>query len=303
MTTLQISLFGTLKCFYDDRLLELDARKAQELLCYLLLHPTQQHEREKLATLLWLDKSAPHSKKYLRQALWQLQTALDIGPTCPPLLLVDHQHIGIHPAADYWLDVAVFEQAFFAVEKQSGQQLEEKQVEMLQSVLPLYTADLLDGWYTDWSIYARERYQTMYLSLLDKLTEYLEVHHQYAAAIAYAESMLQYDRARERTHRQLMRLHYLTGHRTAALHQYDACVAALDEELSVPPAQSTVALYEEICADQFSLPGRKSDSTPTKGKDPTNLPRTTLHELQQIRSTLSALQNQVTQLIYHLEQR
>ena len=50
-----------------------------------------------------------------------------------------------------------------------------------------------------------------------------------------------------------MRLHYMTGNRTAALRQYRACVEALDEELGVGPAQSTQRLYQQICSDQVEL--------------------------------------------------
>jgi len=35
------------------------------------------------------------------------------------------------------------------------------------------------------------------------------------------------------------------------LRQYESCAAALDEELSVKPAQSTSALFEQIRADQL----------------------------------------------------
>jgi len=41
------------------------------------------------------------------------------------------------------------------------------------------------------------------------------------------------------------------GNRTGALRQYESCAAALDEELSVKPAQSTSALFEQIRADQL----------------------------------------------------
>ena len=58
--------------------------------------------------------------------------------------------------------------------------------------------------------------------------------------------ILRYDRARERTHRQLMRLLYMSGDRTGALRQYERCVSALREELGVQPDKLTLALYEEI---------------------------------------------------------
>ena len=42
----------------------------------------------------------------------------------------------------------------------------------------------------------------------------------FAEPLAYGARILHCDRARERTHRRLMRLHFLAGDRTAALRQY-----------------------------------------------------------------------------------
>lgn len=302
MNRLQISLFGNLKCVFADQPVELDARKAQELLCYLLLHRGQLHEREKLAALLWADKSPAQCKKYLRQTLWQLQTALNQDPAQPPLVLAEYQHIGINPKADFQLDVAVFEQAFLAVDKKPGQILNSEQVQLVKAALPLYTTDLLEGWYQDWCIYERERYQNIYLTLLDKLIDHLEIQQQYKAALAYAEAILKYDRAREQTHRQLMRLHYLAGSRTAALHQYETCVAALAEELSVRPAKSTIALYHQICADQLLIPEMHSASPVIADASAKGLPVDAYRELEQIQLTLAALQNQISHLIQQLAQ-
>jgi hypothetical protein len=121
----------------------------------------------------------------------------------------------------------------------------------LQCAVGLYQGDLLEGWYQDWCIYERERLQNIYLTMLDKLMGYCEAHHEYDTGVAYGARILLFDRAREHTHRRLMRLQYLGGNRTAALRQYERCVTALDEELSVKPAKSTMALYEQIRADNL----------------------------------------------------
>ncbi len=144
----------------------------------------------------------------------------------------------------------------------------------------------------DWCLYERERLQYLYLTLLDKLIDYCEAHHQYEKGITYGLTALRYDRARERTHLRLMRLQSLTGNRTAALRQYEGCVAALQEELGVKPAQRTVALYEQIRADQFN--GQTLGPT---GAHPTAsllLPEI-LDQLQQLQALLTEAQHQVQQ--------
>ncbi len=305
MNTLKISLFGNFTCaFVNNANIDIEPRKAQELLCYLLLHRNQRHEREKLAALLWSEKNTSQSKKYLRQTLWQLQSILNIAPKQPDLLDIEHHQIGVNQDADLWLDVLFFDQAALVVGKTPGNQLNAQQAQLLMNTLPLYTGDLLDGWYQEWCIYERERYQMLYLTFLDKLTEYHGSRGKYELALNYGNAILKYDRARERTHRQLMRLLYLAGHRTQAIHQYETCVAALSEELGVPPAQSTVDLYAQICADHLT-PQSFVPTEPIHRQAGFPAPKQldARRELEQIQATLVVLQNRVTQLINQLELR
>ena len=77
MSTLKICLFGKFYVRRNEQVLDgFDARKVQELFCYLLLHRDHSLSRETLASILWSETTTAQSKKNLRQALWQLQSAL-----------------------------------------------------------------------------------------------------------------------------------------------------------------------------------------------------------------------------------
>ena len=77
MCSAHFALFGKLEMRLNGRhLVGCEARKLQELLCYLLLYRDRPHYRETLAAVLWSDSTTAQSKKYLCQALWQLQAAL-----------------------------------------------------------------------------------------------------------------------------------------------------------------------------------------------------------------------------------
>lgn len=309
MGNMRISLFGKLRVRSSDEItINLEPRRAEELLCYLLLYRHRLHEREKLGALLWPDAPPGYSKRYLRQTLWQLQSALN--HTEQPeahLLVVDYEWIGINPCLAYWLDVALFEQTFAAVEDRPGQALCAQQADQLRQAVQLYQGDLLEGWYQDWCIYERERFQAMYLSLLDKLLGYSEAHAEYETGLDYGAQILRYDRAREQTHRQLMRLHYLAGNRTAAIHQYDACVAALRDELDVAPAKETVTLYKQIRAEQIGA--RDPNIAPLSATRPhhstvnDSVLADTLQQIEQIQTLLAHLQEQVTHLAEDLRQK
>jgi DNA-binding SARP family transcriptional activator len=254
MSLLHVSLFGRFQARNDQQeVAGLAAHKVQELLTYLLLYRDYPHPREVLADMLWSDSSPSQSKRYLRKTLWQLQAALDsqIPLRNGRALLVDPGWIQLNPGAELWLDVAEFEQVFEKVKGVPGTQLGSRRAGSLQSAVDLYQGDLLEGWYQDWCLYERERLQHMYLIMLDKLMSHCESHGKWEAGLAHGALVLRYDRAHERTHRRLMRLHYLAGDRTSALRQYQRCLTALDQELGVKPSRRTAVLYEQLCADKL----------------------------------------------------
>lgn len=300
MAVLRVSLLGRLQIQCDGCVLDdLDSRKAQELFCYLLVHRHRSHAREALASFLWADVSTSNSRKYLRQAIWQLQHVLQrhLGRESEQVVQVEAEWIGIHPDADVWVDVAQLEKAYADTQMVYGDQLDAGQVRAVEAAVQLYQGDLLEGWYQDWCIYERERCQRVYLILLDKLLAYFTAVAAYEAGLRYGMEILRWDRARERTHRHLMRLYYLAGDRTAALRQYDLCVQTLADELDVAPAQSTQRLYAQICADRYDTvhvaePASRSQAAPGAAHDVV-APADFGEHLRQLQANLFQLQAQV----------
>jgi DNA-binding SARP family transcriptional activator len=298
MSTLRCHLFGKFRVQQGAQLVKgLDASKEQELLCYLLVRRERCHPREALASLLWGDTSTVRSKKYLRQALWHLQAALEEAEIrSEQVLLVEHDWVQFNLQSELWLDVALFERAFATTGGVPSKQLDASETQILKDAIELYKGDLLDGWYQDWCLFERERLQNMYLSMLDKLMTYSEEHCEYEAGQSYGSTILRYDRARERTHRQLMHLQYKAGDRTGALRQYERCVAALDEELGVKPERRTTTLYEQIRAGRLDEAGREIISGP---KAPL---AEVLERLRQLHLLLSDAQRSVRQDIRAVEE-
>jgi DNA-binding SARP family transcriptional activator len=255
MSNLQISLFGQFRIRRDGRDLDgFDVLKVQELLSYLLLHAGRPQVRELVASRLWGGHcTTSRSKAYLRKALWRLQSALrtEVGAGAENLITASGDSICLHRVSSVELDIAVFEEAYADARGVSGHGLSNQSVHALKRAVRLYDGDLLANWYVDWCTGPRARLKQIYLILLDKLTQWCEVHGHYEEGLEYGAATLEHDSARERTHRQLMRLHVLAGYRTAALRQYDACARILREELDVAPAQRTVELYDQIRSDRF----------------------------------------------------
>jgi DNA-binding SARP family transcriptional activator len=307
MSTLRICLLGKFCVRRNEQILDgFDARKVQELFCYLLLHRDHSLPRETLASILWSDTTTTLSKKNLRQALWQLQSALGSQNERlnDRILLVEPDWVQLNSQADLWLDVAAFEQTFNLIQKTPGQELDSSTAQLLQDTIQLYQGTLLEGWYQDWCLLERERLQSMYLAMLDKLMSYCEVQHDYETGLLYGMRIMCYDRARERTHRRMMRLYYFLGDRAEALRQYERCAAALAEELGINPSKGTIAIYRQIQADQLDEP--EPALTPTETITAFELPASplieVLRQLAQLQGTLSDLQNQVQQSIQTMQQ-
>lgn len=302
MSTLTIRLFGKLQIHRDDQIVtEVSPGKVQELFAYLLLNHNRLHCRETLAALLWDKCTTTNSLKRLRQALWQLQAALDSSAetSSDNVLLFDAEWIGLNPDVKLWLDVTTFERAFASVQGIQGRTFDSQSFRMVREAVQLYQGEFLEGWYQEWCLRERERLQNIYLAMLAKLMDYCEAHQQYEAGISYGSQILKYDWAREQAHRRLMRLHYLGGNRTLALRQYECCVAALKEELDVPPAKRTLALYQQIQADRVE--GLLSPSTEVS-QVPANLLSGLIGQLRQVRITLAELQTRVERDIQAIEQ-
>lgn len=307
MSALNIRLFGKFCVQRGEQPVHgLEAGKVQELFCYLLLHRDRPHSREALAALLWGDASTEKSKKYLRQTLWQLQTALE-PQTGEGVLFVDAEWIQLNPRAEFSFDVAAFEEGFARAKSRPGEELDVEAARLLARAASFYQGDLLEGWYHDWCLYERERLQNIYLAVLHRLMCHYEARGDYEAALVHGARILRHDRACERTHRQLMRLHYLAGNRTAALRQYQRCLEALREELGVKPERRTRDLYEQICADEWgggSPAPPQADAPPPQAApphaEPASLPEL-LSRLKHLRAALSEIQGQVQQNIHLVE--
>jgi DNA-binding SARP family transcriptional activator len=252
MDQLRFYLFGKMEVRGGKSdLVVFASRRVEELLCYLLLNRDNPQPREALADLLWSDVTTTQSKNYLRKALWQLQSSLDahLASRDERILLADTDWIQVNPRCSLWLDVAILEKAFASVQGLLGRKLDANQALALDQAIALYRGNLLEGWYQEWCLYERERLQHIYLASLDKLMDYCEAHNFPEKGLMYGQSILRYDRARERTHQRLMRLYCLAGERTEALRQYEKCVTALREELGVEPSRRTCQLLAKVQSD------------------------------------------------------
>lgn len=303
MSGFKASLFGKFIVERENQQVAgIHAGKVQELFGYLLIFRNHPQPRESLCEVLWGNQPEAKSKKQLRQTLWRLQSALKgSSHSREPEVQADDEWIQINPAADFWLDVAEFEQVF---KQASGKPASEWQVSdyaLIQAAVRLYKGDLLEGWYQDWCLFERERLQVLYLILLDKLVEYCKIHGRYENGLVYGAEILRHDRASERAHRQMMRLYYIAGYRTQALHQYKRCEAVLRSDLDVEPSELTKQLHEQIRLDNFAPSALRAEGIFSGTAEPVLSLSAMLQRLERFSDELLSIQVRLKKEITALE--
>ncbi|GAA4987969.1 BTAD domain-containing putative transcriptional regulator [Pseudonocardia tropica] len=300
---MQIELLGNLRVRPTAAVRCTESSKASELLCYLLVHRDRPRNREQLTSLLWPEGAPDRTRKYFRQALWQLRAVDDDGAEPLRLVTAEGAWVRVNPAMDLDLDLDHFEDAYARCGNPAGPELDRDSATVLGDAVRIYRGDLLEGWYQEWCVPERERLRAMYLTMLDRLMLHCMTHGDYQAGEAYGQRSLRHDHARERTHRRLMELYRSAGEHGAALRQFRLCHDVLQDELGVPPSRATVALYEQLRRESgMSSPTLPPADDGVRGgnadlKSVSDL----LERLRNVRGALADIEHQVTRDIRKIE--
>lgn len=289
---LEVYLFGRMRVDSDGQELPgLTCAKARELLAFLLLHRGRAHRREAVADRLWGETGCADPRKTLRQALWRLQSGLGERP--PLVEALEGNWIQVSPAARAWVDVHRFDAAWEEVQNAAHRQLSSTVWGRAEEALGLYSGELLEGSSWDWCLGERERLRELYFAMADEVLGRYRATGEYTPGIRLGFEILRRDPSRESTHRRLMHLHALAGDRTAALRQFERCVAALREEFGVAPGQPTRELFETIRDDAMSGDAVSARTDTHEHPPPVS---SILQGLHQLRALLSEARREV-----HLE--
>ena len=124
------------------------SRACAALLARLALNPTRVHPREELVELLWPGVPPDSGRARLRQTLSTLRGLLEpAGGTQPALLVADRQTLRLNPGA-LDCDALRFERLLAAGEHEAARALHE--------------GELLPGFYDDWVVTERQRFDALY---------------------------------------------------------------------------------------------------------------------------------------------
>jgi DNA-binding SARP family transcriptional activator/predicted ATPase len=224
--------------------------RVRALLAYLAVEADRPHSRDVLAGLLWPDWPDREALSNLRYALSNLRRAIDDHAASPPFLLVSRDTLQFNVSSDAWVDVAAFTEL---ADPAPSPDVAHGDLSRLEEAVALYRGEFLEGFsigdspaFEEWALFVRERLAWQVLSVLRRLSAACEQRGEYEKAQSWAWQQLEREPCDEAAHRQLMRVLVLSGQRSAALAQHEACHRVLAEELGVEPAEETTRLYEQI---------------------------------------------------------
>ncbi|MEJ2734960.1 MAG: AAA family ATPase [Anaerolineae bacterium] len=303
MSRLALYLLGPPQIECDGEPVKLDRRKAIALLAYLAV-TGESHRRDALVNLLWPESDSSRGRAALRSALYALNRALE-----GDWLAVDREEASLDPDADLWVDVLQFQRHLAECERHGhpAAQVCPACVSPLTGAVELVRGEFLSGFslrdsfnFDDWQLFQAEQLRRELAGALERLVQWHCCQRAFEPAAGYARRRLALDPLDEGAHRQVMRLYTWSGRRTAALRQYEECVAVLEEQLGVPPQEETVELYQAIQAGQAPPPPEEAWEGEAV-EPPLELPPFLEREEPAERSLFVARQRELAQLEGHLE--
>jgi DNA-binding SARP family transcriptional activator len=216
----RLTLLNGFRLECDDDTVRLPS-SVQRLLALVALAPDPL-TRPRIAFTLWNESTESHAYGSLRSALWRLRqlkhrvvVATEDTLALAPGVLVDYHH-GLRLANGL---------------------LEEHADAAAISLLggPL-AGELLPGWYDDWVLDERERYNELRLHALEALCE-LNLHEgRVGHAIDACLTAVRIDPLRESSHRALIRAYLTEGNRAEALRHYRRFARRLRDETGLRPS-------------------------------------------------------------------
>jgi DNA-binding SARP family transcriptional activator len=246
----RVRLLGGFEVWHGDRPVSgFESQKVRALFAYLVCQRDRVFSRDSLAGLLWPDRDPDGARHALRQAVYNLKSAL---PSAEPPVLSGQSGVQLNPAAAVWSDVEAFEQAV-----QRGKGRDAVDPYHLTSATQLYRGELLAGFFVkdseafeEWLVGEQERLREAAIDVLRTLVDTYRRRGEYRFGFHYARRLATLEPLSEEACRELMRLSLLAGRRSRALEAYEKLQALLRRELGVEPLKETRRLYESILAEK-----------------------------------------------------
>ncbi len=283
--TLHFALLGPPQVYHGGQLLVFPSRKALALLLYLAVEEGK-HSRKMLSELFWPESDAAHARSALRTTILELREVLmkdavpaeRTGLDRIPHLHIDRDTLSLDVTSGISLDLDTLQAAWVLARDTARmtatlpEETRRAHLAQLQEATRLSRGEFLDGFslhnaqgFDDWARFQREYWHLRMQLVFDRLSSQYEDVGEFEQAIAVIIRWLALTFLNEEASQRLMRLHFATGNRVAALQAYETFRALLALEIHAEPTPETMALAERIRA---TTPARHRRQSTTRVSSP-----------------------------------
>ncbi len=258
-TEIEVSTLGQLSIQQNGQVwVDFISVKAQLLFVYLAMHPGE-HNRKKLAGMLWSETNDQQALKNLRTVLSSIRQHL------PDALIVARDGLAINPVVMTRVDASLFEQGCVDLLAMPNTLNTPDALVHMQHLAELYQGAFLadvayrdaaafDEWVTD----KQRHLQELYARLLYQIVELAQKKADYDTALQYVHRLIALDPYWDAARRQLMRLLAYNNRSNDALLAYENFARLLADELEAQPEEETTTLYEQIRSRHLRPPKERS---------------------------------------------
>jgi two-component SAPR family response regulator len=205
---------------------------------FMFVHTPGGLTKEQIGELLWPGSEPESLKLRFKNDLYRLRRA--VGQN---VILFDGSSYFFNRNLDYEYDMDTFEQSLRQM--RAARDAEEK-LRLCQDAIAVVRGRFLEDIDSTWVEADRERYRQEYMRILLSMAGLLLDRRETAEALKVCQYALAADRTLEEAHRMMMRIHAARGDRMGITRQYQACHAAMEEELGLVPSLETEVLFREL---------------------------------------------------------
>jgi DNA-binding SARP family transcriptional activator len=249
-TEVTVAVLGSLEVTIQGRRVTgWGSQKSRTLFQYLVLHADRPARREVLMELLWPAHSSRSARNSLNVCLYGLRRSLHHAPPVDQYVVYRDGCYLLNPEVTWRIDRDEFLSLIAKAQAEARAGRVEQAIERYQSAIAVYRGQLLeDDPRSEWFEVEQRSLHERHLQALDDLALLHLRRGNIDAADNVANRILQQDAGRESAHRVLMRCHSQRHQQSLVARQFRLCLATLQRELGVSPAEETQRLFRELTA-------------------------------------------------------
>lgn len=245
---LEVCLFGGLEASINGKPLnDWPGAKVKLLFIYLLLHRNKPTPKVQLMETFWPELSPESARNNLNVTICRLRKYLANATNNQGVLNFELDCYQLSPQLEVNSDVETFEQCCKDIQKHHRRREFTAEIIAMHRVVDIYTGMLLaDEPYEDWLQPLKQKYQSDFLHVVERLREHYVAKADFQSAIDLCRRALEADSLDEESLKCLMYCLNESGKRHQAVQSYDDYRRRLSAELKLFPGQKAREMFVAI---------------------------------------------------------